>query len=113
MKQKQGFGVLFLAAFTAVVYSGARPAMAVAVEETKPVVSCGVPVCDIDAEVARYRAMRNSDVRGGEIKRFRLAQAATTDIPTLNNLAEVGARLKALFVEMKDEDWVGGEADRL
>lgn len=66
---------------------------------------CGLPACDIPAKMAELRA-KNGDQRGMYALNLKAEFKDSTDQAVLGNLMELGKEMKALFTELKDEDWV-------
>lgn len=67
--------------------------------------ACELPICDIPAQMTELRA-KNGDQRGMYAINLKTQYKDTTDTAALLNLQEAGTAMKALFTELKDEDWV-------
>jgi hypothetical protein len=115
MNQKQSFGILSKNVATHLALSSLMLGFATlsfgssaahADETSAPdFSSCSVPVCDIPAEVEKFRQM-------GQGKRFDTMNALSAtyresrNAADLKNIAELASRLEAMLTEVKDEAWV-------
>ncbi len=74
--------------------------------------ACEVAVCDIPGMVSEYRGKR-------EIERYQFVMnliqtnERQKNIPTLRNLIDVAQAMRALAIELKDEDYVARACDQL
>ena len=73
---------------------------------------CDVPVCDISAKITELRA----DTQAGRfayVRALRTNNKTSRDAKIWSNLGEFAVQAKALFVELKEEDWLVNEASQL
>lgn len=66
---------------------------------------CDVPVCQIEDEVQVLRS-KNGDQRGMYAIELKNKYKDSKNAKELENIYELGLKLKTLFAELKDEDWV-------
>ena len=66
---------------------------------------CAVPVCDIPTEVEALKGMTQTQ-RYKRVNELRGILKTKTDIQSFTNLRDFALKARALFVEIKEEDWV-------
>lgn len=90
----------FLSSFVAVCIVSS-----IAVANVSFAATCGVPTCDIEAQILELRNM-NGDQRGMFAINLTNQYKNSTDSAVLQNLYDLAVELHALSTELKDEDWV-------
>jgi hypothetical protein len=110
-----GFAALGASALSAPARADLAPKAA---PSAGPTTSCGVPVCDIPGLIAQMRSygMGGSvptNTRFVMTNNLRTQAQATNDLASLMNLADAAAAIRALFVELGEDDWMVRDADYL
>jgi hypothetical protein len=113
MMEKKVVGLFTLAVIGMTVSLANQGATVARADTQVPAASaCSLPVCDMDAELARLRALPQSK-RFEAVQLYRKNYARSTDLATLKNLADFAVKLQALFVELKEEEFMVREAKSL
>lgn len=74
--------------------------------------NCGLPFCNIQAKTQEFRQMWQN-VRYQNLISYNQHVSEITDIKSLKNVQAMAVSIKNLFIEVKEEEWMIREVDRL